>query len=72
MSEIKKLPPLKKTDDAFEKAAGITDDVVIRLKGGDSRHIAKYSHTLDQWFVSFIAGPADVVEWWPLPTGKEQ
>lgn len=72
MTASKKLPPLKKTDDAFEKAAGVSVDVVIRLKGGDSRHIARYIHNLEQWQVSFIAGAADVAEWWPLPTGKEQ
>lgn len=62
------LPPIREDLRDFERAAGRSVDVIVRLRWGNDIHIGHYFYGLQEW----RAGPwsnhaAPVVEWWPLP-----
>lgn len=66
MSE-QNLPELRHDLRDFEKAAGISVDVLVRAKGWNGICIGRYLHGIEQWQLSHINGAATVYEWWPMP-----
>lgn len=69
-------PPRRADLRDFEKLAGISDDVLVRVRGFSGHSIGRYVHGSEEWQVNGFGGsPPDVEEWWPLPkkgTGTKQ
>lgn len=63
----KKLPPLRDDLKDFEKAAGISVDVLVRAGGWCGICIGRYLHGIGEWQLNHINGIAKVYEWWPMP-----
>lgn len=61
------LPALRPDLRDFEKAAGISVDVIVRLKNSEHKTIGRYIHGVTEWQVNGWTGSPEVVEWWPLP-----
>jgi hypothetical protein len=63
-----KLPEIRKDLREFEKQAGISVYVIVRVKGFKDHNIGRYLHGLEEWQVYGHGGePPEVIEWWPLP-----
>lgn len=62
-----KLP--EKRDDLkdFEKAAGLSVDVIVSVKDFRCLYIGRYIYGIKQWQVNNWSGYHVIIEWWPLP-----
>lgn len=62
------LPELRPDLRDFEKLAGISVDVLVKVDGFECHSIGRYLHGLKEWQVNNVSGgPPKVIEWWPLP-----
>jgi hypothetical protein len=64
------LPPLRPDLRDFEKQAGISVDVLVKVKSFSNIVIGRYLYGLSNWQVNGVCGyhtPEEVEEWWPMP-----
>jgi hypothetical protein len=66
-NEKKDLPPRKTHGHPHELAAGLSDTVIVTVKGVQGFAMGRYMHELKEWQVDNFQGWHEVIEWWPLP-----
>lgn len=62
-----KYPELRDDLRDFEKAAGISVDVLVRI--GNTVAVGRYLHGIGEWQAGWLNN-AKVSEWWPLPEAR--
>lgn len=64
-----KFPPVEPCKDIWGE--GRSERVLVRLDNSAEFWFGRYSYLSKRWYVEGISGDEpEVVEWWPLPTGK--
>jgi hypothetical protein len=61
------LPPRKKNGNVFQTAAGMSERVLVKIKGSDEFWFGRYFSGLDAWQVEGCNGDFEVISWLPLP-----
>jgi hypothetical protein len=64
------LPPLRDDLKDFEKAAGLSVDVLIKFKRFSNVVIGRYLHGIEEWQANGVGGSYDadsIEEWWLMP-----
>ena len=61
------LPKLRDDLKEFERAAGISVDVLVLIESTHRPVTGRYLHGIGEWQVDHTSGYPTVIEWWPLP-----
>ena len=61
------LPKKREDLKDFEKAAGLSVEVFVHVKGFKTPNVGRYIHGLGEWQADNISGSVEVLEWWPMP-----
>lgn len=62
------LPVLRDDLRGFEKAAGLSVDVLVKAEKWGNIMIGRYIHGLGEWQLNNVSGdPPVITEWWYVP-----